>query len=99
VTVLPSNGEHHTSRLRKNHFGIAELCWPTGLGNEEYAPAGCSKRPDFPPVQPRRAKTRRSAGKAAASETVMHTLFGTASPSERNENVAGGLFQRHAREI
>ena len=25
---------------------------------------GCSKRPDFSPTQPRRAKTRRSAGKA-----------------------------------
>jgi len=31
-------------------------------------PAGCSKRPDFSPAQPRRAKTRRSASKAAASE-------------------------------
>ena len=30
--------------------------------------SGCSKRPDFSPTQPRRAKTRRSAGKAAASE-------------------------------
>jgi hypothetical protein len=30
--------------------------------------AGCSKRPDFSPAQPRRAETRRSAGKAAASE-------------------------------
>ena len=29
--------------------------------------AGCSKRPDFSPAQPRRAKTRRSAGKAAAN--------------------------------
>ena len=29
--------------------------------------AGCSKRPDFSPAQPRRAKTRRSAGKAATS--------------------------------
>jgi len=26
--------------------------------------AGCSKRPDFSPTQPRRAETRRSAGKA-----------------------------------
>ena len=36
--------------------------------------AGCSKRPDFSPAQPRRAKTRRSAGKAAASEEARHTL-------------------------
>ena len=57
------------------------------------------KKADFPPAQPRRAKTRRSAGKAAASEAVMHTLFGTGSPSERNENVVGGLFQHPAREI
>src|SRR5438105_7384747 len=28
--------------------------------------ARCSKRPDFSPAQPRRAETRRSAGKAAA---------------------------------
>jgi hypothetical protein len=30
--------------------------------------AGCSERPDFSPAQPRRAKTRHSAGKAAASD-------------------------------
>src|SRR5436853_4453704 len=36
--------------------------------------AGCSKRPRFSPAQPRRAKTRRSAGKAAASEESRHRL-------------------------
>ncbi len=30
--------------------------------------SGCSKRPGFSPAQPRRAETRRSAGKAAISE-------------------------------
>src|ERR1044071_185331 len=35
---------------------------------------GCSKRPLVSPAQPRRAKTRRSAGKAAASEEARHTL-------------------------
>jgi hypothetical protein len=38
-------------------------------------PAGCSKRPDFSPAQPRRTKTRRSAGKAAASEDRKRTLW------------------------
>ena len=32
---------------------------------QESIPAGCSKWPDFSPAQPRRAETRRSAGKAA----------------------------------
>ncbi len=31
-------------------------------------PAGCSKRPDISPAQPRRAGTRRSTGAAAASK-------------------------------
>jgi hypothetical protein len=34
------------------------------LAREEHL-AGCSKSSDFSPTQPRRAKTRRSAGKAA----------------------------------
>ena len=36
--------------------------------------SGCSKRPWFSPSQPRRAKTRRSAGKAAVSEEARRTL-------------------------
>src|SRR3990167_9404965 len=35
---------------------------------------GCSKRLLVSPAQPRRAKTRRSAGKAAASEKTRRTL-------------------------
>ena len=39
-------------------------------------PAGCSKRPTVSPAQPRRAKTRRSAGAAAASEEgEAYTIF------------------------
>src|SRR5678816_4621611 len=34
------------------------MTWAT-----EHDPAGCSKRPDFTPTQPRRAKTRRSASR------------------------------------
>jgi len=37
-------------------------------------PVGCSKRLDISPAQPRRAKTRLSAGKAAASEEARRTL-------------------------
>ena len=40
----------------------------------EHPLAGCSKRPVFSPAQPRRAKTRRSAGKATASEEARRTL-------------------------
>ena len=36
--------------------------------------SGCSKRPDVSPAQLRRSETRRSAGKAAASEGARHTL-------------------------
>jgi hypothetical protein len=34
---------------------------------------------DFSPAQPRRARTRRFAGKAAAREEAMRTLLGTGS--------------------
>ena len=40
------------------------------VAQEENILAGCSNRPDFLPAQPRRAKTRRSAGKAAADEST-----------------------------
>ncbi len=52
-----------------------------GLDDEQEpkTPAGCSKWPRFSPAQPRRAQTRRSAGKAAASEEVMGALRRTAS--------------------
>jgi hypothetical protein len=36
--------------------------------------AGCSKWPRFSPAQPQRAKTRRSAGKAAANEGARRML-------------------------
>jgi len=41
--------------------------------------AGYSKRPRLSPGQPRRAKTRHSTGKAAASEEMKRTLFRTLS--------------------
>ena len=47
-----------SSRLRKKHFSTAELRWPARQEYEENIPAGCSKRPDFSPAQPRRAETR-----------------------------------------
>src|SRR6185503_16915469 len=37
------------------------------MEQEGTSPAGCSKSSDFSPAQPRRAKTRPSADKAAAS--------------------------------
>jgi len=37
------------------------------LRRREHHPAGCLKSSDLSPAQPRRAKTRRSAGKAAAN--------------------------------
>src|SRR5262249_22237374 len=40
---------------------------------------GCSKRPLFSPAQPRRAKTRTSAGEAAASDEATRTLLCTLS--------------------
>ena len=43
--------------------------------------AGCAKRPGVSPAQPRRAKTRRSAGKAAGSEEANRRLFSPAHPS------------------
>ena len=54
--------------------------------------SGCSKRPDFSPTQPRRAKTRRSAGKAAAREELEaypQTYVG-------DLNDASGFFQHPA---
>ena len=58
---------------------------------------GCSKRPDVSPAQPRRAKTRRSAGKAAVSRLTLVLLFTFHGCWERSENDAGGLFQHPAR--
>ena len=40
------------------------------MGQQENTPVGCSKRPDFSPAQPWRAKARLVLGKAAASEGV-----------------------------
>jgi hypothetical protein len=48
-----------TGRVRKNHFGRAELRWPARLGQEEYIPAGGSKI---------------SSSKTAANEEARHTL-------------------------
>jgi hypothetical protein len=50
-----------------------EIHWLDRVAQQEKTLAGCSKRLDFSPAQPRRAKTRRSAGKAAA---IYHLLWG-----------------------
>ena len=48
-----------SSRLRENYFGTAKQRWLTRLGQEENAPAGCSRMPS---------------SKAAASEEARRTL-------------------------
>ena len=52
--------EQHVLVGGGNTFGMCDIV--------EEVHTGWSKRPDIPPAQPRRAETRRSAGKAAASE-------------------------------
>ena len=56
-----------SNRLRKNSVDAENM---VGISRTALKPvtSGCSKRPRFSPSQPRRAKTRRSAGKAAVSE-------------------------------
>jgi glycosyltransferase involved in cell wall biosynthesis len=74
------------------------------LGQQEHVHTGCSKSPLVSPAQPRRAarlsppksETRRSAGKAVASEEAMRTLS-VRGASERSGNEAGGLFQHSAK--
>jgi len=98
--------------MRKNHFNTLELRWSACVAQRKNTPAGCSKRPDFSPAQPRRAKTRRSTGKAAANESTGSVAFLT-RPSRaaktarspgglrcrcfRGENEASGRFQHPAR--
>ena len=65
------------SELQKNHIGLREFHESAHVAEQEDAPAECSKSSDFSPAQPRRAKTRRSAGKAAASEGPRRTRWGT----------------------
>ncbi len=66
-----------------------ELHGPHIVGQQENTPAGCSKRPEFSPAQPRRAKTRRSAGKAAASEEARRTLRYVEPLSDARTTLAG----------
>src|SRR5882672_10942195 len=58
---------HPASSLRKNSADTLGPQCSVRVGPQKN-PAGCSKSPDISPAQPRRANTRRSAGKAAASE-------------------------------
>ena len=69
------------SRLRNNNFSTVELRWLTHPRQEEYIPAGYSKRPS---------------SKVAASEEAK-TYSAVRCASERRENAAGGLFQHPAR--
>ena len=56
-----TNSNLHTARISHHH--------PIFMRQEHHV--GCSKRPDFSPTQPRRAKTRPSAGKAAANYLLL----------------------------
>jgi len=58
----------------KNNVDTGSCSTSRRLQVESATPAGCSKWPLISPAQPRRTKTRRSAGKAAASEKARHTL-------------------------
>ncbi len=44
--------------MRKNDFDTPETSLVARMAQQENSRAGCSKRPDFSPAQPRRAKTR-----------------------------------------
>ena len=59
---------HPASSLRKNSADTLGPQCSVRVGPQKNNPAGCSKSPDISPARPRLAKTRRSAGKAAASE-------------------------------
>jgi tRNA(Ile)-lysidine synthase len=63
-----------------------------------HQPIGCSKVPLIPPVQLRRAETRCSAGKAAASQEARPGLA-VHRVSERCENKAGGSSHHSARSV
>jgi hypothetical protein len=60
-----------TFRLCQQAVEKLRLCtihrWNLTKWADDKIAAGCSKRPDISPAQPRRAETHRSAGKAAAS--------------------------------
>ena len=58
------------SRLRKSYCGTMGVEWFARLGLSGAQRAGCSKRLDFSPAQPWRAKARLSAGKAVVSENA-----------------------------
>ncbi len=68
------DGALQASRLRKNSVYTQYTIGIFHIGADGNKAAGCSKWPDFSPAQPRRAETRHSAGKAAASEEARRTL-------------------------
>ena len=76
--------------LARETFSIVRTCGTIGVHScWMLKKAGLLSRP------PRRAKTRRSPGKTAASEEARRTLRYV--EPQRSENAAGGLFQYPAR--
>src|SRR5712692_8204896 len=64
-----------SSRLREDCVGIREFRWSARVGQQGNTPAGCSKRPDFSPAQPRRAETRLVPSKAATPRLTLVSRF------------------------
>jgi len=71
------------NRLRKNYVGTLEFLGSTRVAQQQSGHAGCSKRQDFSPAQPRRAETRLVPSKAAGEskpEEVPTALRGAGRP-------------------
>ena len=82
----------HTSRADQAGCGKTIVArWKYNgprMAQQENAPAGCSKRPDFSPAQPWRAETRLVPGKAAAPRLTLVSRF-TAAGSGARTKLAG----------
>ena len=71
ITATSDERAFQASSLLANAMMTPRL---RSLTEAELPAAGCSESLDFSPAQPRRAETRRSAGKTAASEEARRTL-------------------------
>jgi hypothetical protein len=87
--------------LLKAFCELSPLYLPEALGavnkpiddaSQKLHHAGCSKRQRSSPAQPRRAKTRHSAGKAAASEEAEAYPCGTLEPLSDARTKLAGFF-------
>jgi len=65
---------------------------PAGTAPSQTGLAGCSKRPDFSPAQPWRAKSRLPPSKAATLRLTLVSRLTFHGSWERRENDAGGLL-------